>query len=156
MANQELDRRDAKIRYELFETNLVEEESEGINKLFEILCPIIDIVKSGKVLICDELEHGLHEAVVAKILNIFNSLSSGNQAQLFFSTHDTSLLDKDLFRRDQVWFTELDEFRATKLYSLSEIKNVRKTENIEKGYLAGKYGAIPLMNQGIKHFFDEN
>jgi len=154
-ARQEVDRCEAKINYGLFETDLVGEESAGINKLFEILCPIIDIVKSGKVLFCDELEYGLHEAIVVKILNMFNALSTDNQAQLFFSTHDTSLLDKDLFRRDQVWFTELDEERATKLYSLSEIKNVRKTENIEKGYLAGKYGAIPVINQGISKFFDE-
>lgn len=156
LANQELNRYEAKVKYELFETELVEEESAGINKLFEILCPIIDIVQCGKVLICDELEYGLHEAVVVKILNIFNALPSNNQAQLFFSTHDTSLLDKELFRRDQIWFTELDEIRSTKLYSLSEIRNVRKTENIEKGYLAGKYGAIPLMNQGIKNFFEED
>ena len=67
-------------------------------------------------------------------------------AQMIFSTHDTSLLNKDLFRRDQIWLTEMKDDRATDLYSLVELKNVRKTENLERGYINGKYGAIPMMN----------
>ena len=66
---------------------------------------------------------------------------------MIFTTHETGLLNLDLFRRDQIWFTELtkDE-RSTDLYSLAEIKNVRKEENFGKGYIAGKYGAIPMLN----------
>ena len=62
------------------------------------------------------------------------------------------MLDSDLFRRDQVWFTQLNNERATDLYSLVEIKNVRKSENLEKGYVSGKYGAISMLN---KKFFNE-
>ena len=68
-------------------------------------------------------------------------------AQLIFTTHETGLLNLDLFRRDQIWFTEIKASdRATDLFSLAEIKNVRKKENFGKGYIAGKYGAIPMLN----------
>ena len=66
---------------------------------------------------------------------------------MIFTTHETGLLNLDLFRRDQIWFTEMrKEDRSTDLYSLAEIKNVRKEDNFEKGYVSGKYGAIPMLN----------
>ena len=83
---------------------------------------------------------------------MFQRTSDRFSAQLIFSTHDTSLLDSNLFRRDQIWFTELNEERATNLYSLMEIRNVRKTENLKNGYILGKYGAIPMRN---KNFWEE-
>ena len=79
-------------------------------------------------------------------MKLFNEARKDLFAQLIFSTHYTSLLDTRLFRRDQIWFAQLDAQRATDLYSLAEIKNVRKTENLEKGYISGKYGAIPVIN----------
>ena len=126
-----------------------------MKKLFEIICPIIDIIKNGKVLICDELETSLHEALVYKIIETFHKAKSKYFPQLIFSTHDTSLLNDKLFRRDQIWFTQLKEDRSTDLYSLSEIRNVRKTENMEKGYISGKYGAIPMLNNSFVHVFSE-
>ena len=78
---------------------------------------------------------------------MFMTTDSGDKfPQLFFTTHDTGLLNLDMFRRDQIWFTELKEDRSTDLYSLAEIQNVRKDENIGKGYINGKYGAIPMLN----------
>lgn len=72
------------------------------------------------------------------------------QSQILFTTHDTSLLSLDLFRRDQIWFTELNgEDRSTELYSLAEIKNIRKDENYGKGYISGRYGAIPMLNENL-------
>ena len=144
---------EAKLIYDNFETDLISEESTGIKKLFELICPIIDIINNEKILICDEMETGLHEAMVYQIVNLFHSARKDRFAQLIFSTHDTSLLDSGLFRRDQVWFTQLDEERATDLYSLLEIKNVRKTENLKKGYISGKYGAIPMLNKNFS--FDD-
>ena len=136
-----------KIVYDDFETDLMSEESAGIQKLFSILCPLIDIMINGKVLICDELETNLHESLVYGIVRLFTQLRTEEFAQIIFSTHDTSLLNLDLFRRDQIWFTELSkETRCTELYSLAEIKNVRKDEVVGKGYIAGKYGAIPMLN----------
>lgn len=143
---------DAKVVYDQFKVDLMSEESQGIKKLIEFMCPFIDIILKGKVLICDEIETSLHESIVYKIFDYFrhSKLISNQCAQMISTTHDTSLLNLDLFRRDQIWFTELriDE-RSTDLYSLAEIKNVRKDENIGKGYISGKYGAIPMLNDTI-------
>lgn len=137
----------AKVNYGSFETDLIQEESTGIKKIFAILCPLIDIIVNGKVLICDELESSLHESLVYGLVKLFINTDSEKFAQLIFTTHETGLLNLDLFRRDQIWFTELTkEERSTDLYSLAEIKNVRKEENFGKGYIAGKYGAIPMLN----------
>lgn len=152
----EANRIEAKVIYDNFETDLMTEESEGIKKLFELLCPIIDILLKGKILICDEIEKSLHENLVAKILELFQTVPTDKPAQIIFSTHDTSLLNSELFRRDQIWFTQLTEKeRATDLYSLVEIKNVRKSENIGKGYVSGKYGAIPMMNPNFAEYFSK-
>ena len=140
---------EAKVIFEKFETDLLQEESQGIKKLVEFMCPFIDIILKGKVLICDEIEASLHEAIVYKIFEFFkqNVINYKKSAQIISTTHDTSLLRLDLFRRDQIWFTELKKsVRSTDLYSLAEIKNVRKDENIGKGYISGKYGAIPMLN----------
>ncbi|MCC8138852.1 MAG: ATP-binding protein [Lachnospiraceae bacterium] len=146
---------ETKVIYRNFETDLMTEESTGIRKLFQIVCPVLDILTTGKVLICDEIETGLHEAVVHKIIELFYEMSPEKFAQLIFTTHDTSLLDAKMFRRDQIWFTQLEpEYRATDLYSLVEIKNVRNNENLAKGYVSGKYGAIPVLNDSFKAFIE--
>ena len=152
IGTQEGNRIEAKVVYDKFEVDLMSEESTGVKRLFQMICPIIDILNKGKILICDELENSLHESVIYQIVQLFQQYQKDKFAQLIFSTHDTSLLDTALFRRDQVWFTQLNENRATDLYSLAEIRNVRKTENLEKGYVSGKYGAIPMLN---KKFFQE-
>jgi len=137
----------AKVIYSNFETDLIHEESTGIRKLFSILCPLIDIIVNGKVLICDELESGLHESLLYGLVKLFVNVEPSNFAQMIFTTHETGLLNLDLFRRDQIWFTEMRAAdRSTDLYSLAEIKNVRKEENFGRGYIAGKYGAIPMLN----------
>lgn len=146
VTSQDTNMIEAKLVYDQFETDLMAEESTGIKKLFEVICPIIDIINNGRILVCDEIETSLHESIVYQLVKLFNEARKDLFAQLIFSTHDTSLLDTSLFRRDQIWFTQLDEQRATDLYSLVEIKNVRKTENLEKGYISGKYGAIPALN----------
>jgi len=137
----------AKVVYEKFETDLMKDESAGVQKMFALLCPLIDIMVNGKVLICDELESSLHESLVYELVKIFMNFKTDKFAQIIFTTHETGLLNLDLFRRDQIWFTEMEGMdRYTDLYSLAEIKNVRKEENFGKGYIAGKYGAIPMLN----------
>ncbi len=153
--DQEGDRVEAKVVYDQFEVDLMSEESDGVRKLFQLICPIIDILNKGKVLICDEFEASLHESIVFQIVRLFHYYQKDKFAQLIFSTHDSSLLSSNLFRRDQIWFTQLNEERATDLYSLAEIKNVRKSENLEKGYISGKYGAIPMLNSQFFHDFEE-
>lgn len=152
IGSQDGNRIEAKVVYDQFEVDLMSEESAGVKRLFQMICPIIDILNQGKILICDELENSLHESVIFQIVQLFQYYKKDKFAQLIFSTHDTSLLDSDLFRRDQVWFTQLNQDRATDLYSLVEIKNVRKSENLKKGYVSGKYGAIPMLN---RKFFQE-
>ncbi len=137
----------ARVVYDTFETDLFTEESNGVKKLFAFLSPFMDIMMNGKILICDELETSLHESLVHGLVRLFMQQKYESQAQLFFTTHDTSLLDTDIFRRDQIWFTELDQKdRSTELYSLIEVKNIRKDEKFGKGYISGRYGAIPMLN----------
>lgn len=137
----------ARVVYDRFDVDLMQEESTGIQKLFGILCPIIDIMTNGKVLICDELESSLHESLVFGLVKLFMSTQTDKFAQMIFTTHETGLLNLDLFRRDQIWFAEMrKDDRSTDLYSLAEIKNVRKEDNFGRGYISGKYGAIPMLN----------
>lgn len=138
---------DAKVVYGSFKTNLLNEESSGVKKLFGMLCPLIDIMANGKVLICDEIESGLHESLVFGLVKLFAEVNNNKFSQMIFTTHETGLLNLNVFRRDQIWFTELrEDDRSTDLYSLVEIKNVRKEDNFNRAYISGKYGAIPMLN----------
>ncbi|KAF5078871.1 AAA domain, putative AbiEii toxin, Type IV TA system [anaerobic digester metagenome] len=146
---------DVKLDYNRFTLDL-EEESSGIKKLFEILCPLIDIIKNDKILIWDEFETNFHPCIITDLLAYFQQKKTNSQSQLIFTTHDINLLDLKRFRRDQIWFTELTSTdRSTDFYSLAELKNVRKDENIQKGYISGKYGAIPCLSDAFSQLFNE-
>ncbi|MDC7278786.1 ATP-binding protein [Butyrivibrio fibrisolvens] len=122
------------------------EESLGTNQLF-LLGPVLkDVFENGTSLFIDEIDNSLHTFIVKHIINMFrNPDINKSGAQLIFTTHDTSLLSLSTFRRDQVYFTEKNNTTgASDLYSLDEF-SVRKTDNIEKGYLLGRYGAIPYI-----------
>ena len=144
-SGENLDDKDTRIKfvYDEFETDLYEEESTGINKLFDLVLPIIESFINGKVMIVDEIELNLHRNIAYKIISLFNTHLPKNSAQLIFTSHDISLLSLNLFRNDQIWFAQLGKDRATELYSLVEIKNIRADENIAKGYIMGRYGAVP-------------
>lgn len=128
-----------------------EMESEGTNKLIDLSGPIFDTLNFGKILIIDELDAKLHPLITFHIIKLFNNPNTNpNNAQLLFATHDTNLLSNDIFRRDQIWFTEKDEKEATDLYSLYDFNlpdgsKVRNDTNIEKNYIRGRYGAIPFI-----------
>lgn len=123
------------------------EESEGTQRLYALIAPVLEVLKNGRLLIVDELDRSLHPLLVRRLVRLFHMPELNPLgAQLLFSTHDTSLLDRTLFRRDQIWFTEKDQDQATRLYPLSDF-SPRETEAWEKGYLIGRYGAVP--------FFDE-
>ena len=93
----------------------------------------------------DELDARLHPLITRAIIGLFNSKETNPQnAQLIFATHDINLLSKDVFRRDQIWFMEKDQFGATHLYSLVEYK-VRNDASFASDYIHGKYGAIPFI-----------
>jgi AAA15 family ATPase/GTPase len=124
-----------------FELN---EESAGTQRLYGLTAPFLDSLRDGKILVIDELDSSLHTLLVRRLVSMFHDANAGT-AQLIFSTHDTSLLDRSLFRRDQVWFTEKDENHATCVYPLSDF-SPRKQEAWERGYLAGRYGAVPYFS----------
>lgn len=140
---------DIKIIYE--KDNLIldlSEESRGIQKLFEIGGPLLDIILKGEILIFDELETSLHPLLARKIIELFNNKKFNKKgAQLLFTTHDTNLLDLNFLRRDQIWITEKgrETDYSTKLVCLSQIKGIRKDENIQKGFLQGKYTKVPFL-----------
>ena len=144
-SGENLDDKDIRIKfvYDEFVTDLYEEESTGINKLFDLVLPIVESFINGKVMIVDEIELNLHRNIAYKIISLFNTHLPNNSAQLIFTSHDISLLSLNLFRNDQIWFAQLGKDRATELYSLVEIKNIRADENIAKGYIMGRYGAVP-------------
>jgi len=105
------------------------------------------------VLVVDELDVKLHVVLNLFIVNLFHDPAQNrNGAQLVFATHNTHLLDQEVLRRDQIWFTERDpRTGASELYSLVEF-SPRKDKDLERGYLAGRYGALPFVgDQRILH-----
>lgn len=120
------------------------EESEGTQRLFTLAAPVLDVLKHGRVLVVDELDRSLHTLLVRRLVGMFHDpVLNAHGAQLVFSTHDTSLLDHTLFRRDQIWFAEKDESQATRIFPLTDF-SPRKHEAWERGYLMGRYGAVPM------------
>lgn len=138
--------------------DLDEHESEGTQKAFALSGPILHTLQEGRVLLVDELDARMHPRMTRYIIELFNSTyTNSHNAQLVFATHDTNLLDNQLFRRDQIWFTEKDKYGATDLYSLVEYKMpkaVRNDASFESDYIAGKYGAIPYIGN-IKRLLGE-
>ena len=124
----------------------MEKESQGTKRLLMLSGAIFDALEFGKVLLIDELEASMHPLMTRSIIKMFNSKNNTNGAQILFTTHDAGLLDNEIFRRDQVWFTEKGLDGATQLYPLSDYKP-RKGENLSKGYLQGRYGAIPFQGE---------
>lgn len=125
------------------------EESQGTQRLYALAAPVLDVLKNGRLLIVDELDSSLHPLLVRRLVHMFhNPELNPHGAQLLFTTHDTSLLDRTVFRRDQIWFTEKDKDQATRLYPLSDF-GPRETEAWEKGYLIGRYGAVPFFDEPV-------
>jgi AAA15 family ATPase/GTPase len=127
----------------------LEEESDGTQTLFRVALPVLEATQSGQAILIDELESSLHPILAQEIVRQFNDPASNpKNAQLICATHDTNLLGttlgKPVLRRDQVWLTEKTPEGATVLYPLTDFKP-RKAENLERGYLQGRYGAIPFL-----------
>lgn len=128
----------------------LDQESQGTKRFFSRIGCWLEALKNGAVLIVDELEASLHPLLTRHLIEMMMDTSINiNHAQLIFTIHDADILDLSLLRRDQIWFAEKNEKTAvTEIYSLSEF-SPRKGENVHKGYLQGRYGAIPFIN-GVK------
>ena len=120
------------------------EESDGTRALFAFAGPWMDVMEHSLVLVVDELDSSLHPLVVRHLVSLL--LHANSQAQLLFTTHDTTLLSQKLLRRDQVWFIEKNDAREARLYPLSDF-SPRENEAIERGYLNGRYGGIPRLQE---------
>ena len=143
-----------------------DEESDGTQKFFSFTGPILDVLKNGYILCIDELNENLHPKLVQFLVELFhNPVTNPNNAQLIFTTHETSILNQDVFRRDQIWFCERDSrTQATNMYPLTDFSPKKGKENLEAYYLSGRYGAVPFIhsfeyfNNSLKyqtHFKDE-
>lgn len=123
------------------------EESGGTQQLFGLAGPLLDVLRRGRVLVIDELDTSLHPLLMRNLVRMFHDPEINREnAQLIFSTHDTTILDREIFRRDQVWFVEKDRTQQTRLYPLTDF-SPRKDENFGRGYLQGRYGAVPFVGE---------
>ena len=132
-------------------------ESNGTRKMFHLFDFFIDALKNGMVLFVDELDAKLHPLLTRYIINLFhNSQTNIGNGQLIYSTHDTVNLNKETFRRDEIWFAEKDKDGISEIYALSDYileddknagKKVRNDATYNKDYLTGRYGAIPVLEE---------
>ena len=122
----------------------IQDESDGTRKLFEFAGGWIRALDFGATLFVDELDRSLHPHMTRFLVGLFHGSTNKRNAQLVYTTHDTTLLDTELLRRDQVWFVEKDKNQASRVFPLLEYRP-RKDEALERGYLKGRYGAVPLI-----------
>ncbi len=120
-------------------------ESDGTRHLLELMPALLGLHNSNSeyVFIIDELDRSIHAHLTGKVVELFLKNSGNRESQLVVTSHDTGLLDLDLLRRDEIWFLEKEPTGASSLFSLEEFKLPKKM-NIEKGYLYGRFGAIPV------------
>ena len=122
------------------------EESSGTRKLFQILIRLLDVVKNRKSIMMDEFDMGLHTRLADFILDLIHA-SEGSQ--LLFSSHNTNLIDVKRLRRDQIVFVNKSEDGATEVYSLYDFKDFRENMDAEKGYIQGRFDAVPYVDSSV-------
>ncbi|WP_084965215.1 AAA family ATPase [Thermoactinospora rubra] len=138
----------------------LEEESAGTRIWLSMLGHTLFVLWTGGVLVADEIDSSLHPMLSSTLIRMFKDpVINRSGSQLIFASHDTtllgSLLDQEILARDEVWFTEKDESGATSLYSLAEF-HPRRDENVERGYLQGRYGGVPYVSfDQIRQIFTE-
>lgn len=126
------------------------DESDGTKRIFALAGPWLDSLKNGNVIVFDELHASLHPALVRFLVDQFHDPRlNARGAQLIFTTHDTSILNQDVFRRDQIWFCQRNEKQETRLFPLTEFSPRKGLENLERSYLNGRYGALPFVEPRI-------
>lgn len=124
-------------------------ESAGTRRLFALAGPWLDILENGYTVCIDELDTSMHPLMVTALLRLlFDEKTNPKGAQVIFTTHNPLLLDSTLLRRDQVWFADKDDRGESHLYPLTDYAP-RKGESLVRGYLAGRYGAVPFIPQGL-------
>ena len=122
------------------------EESNGTRKLFQILIRLLDVVKNKKSIMMDEFDMGLHTRLADFILDLIHASES---SQLLFTSHNTNLIDVKRLRRDQIVFVNKSEKGATEVYSLYDFKDFRENMDAEKGYIQGRFDAVPYVDSSV-------
>ena len=126
----------------------MKEESVGTNVLFALGGLILYSLETGGIIFFDELDNSLHPKLTKFLIRLFqNPVSNKTNAQLIFASHEVTLLDKEVFRRDQIWFTEKDKYGVTELYCAKDIEGVREDTAFDKWYLSGKFGGEPRIKE---------
>jgi hypothetical protein len=124
-------------------------EAAGIHRLFALIGPLLAAIETGKLLVADEFDANLHPLVARFLIEFVNDPNVSNRgAQLLLVSHNTTLMDLDILRRDEIWLTELDDSHATNLSTVLR-SSPRKHDQIAKGYLRGRYGAVPAIQPDI-------
>jgi uncharacterized protein len=124
-------------------------EAAGTHRLFGLIGPLLSAIDNGKLLVADEFDANLHPLIARFLITFINDPRiSDRGAQLLLVSHNTTLMDLDMLRRDEIWFTELNESHATVLSTVLR-SSPRKHEHIAKGYLRGRYGAVPSIQPDI-------
>lgn len=122
------------------------EESNGTRKLFQILIRLLDVVKNKKSIMMDEFDMGLHTRLADFILDLIHA---SENSQLLFTSHNTNLIDVKRLRRDQIVFVNKSEQGATEVYSLYDFKDFRENMDAEKGYIQGRFDAVPYIDSSV-------
>lgn len=122
------------------------EESNGTRKLFQILIRLLDVVKNKKSILMDEFDMGLHTRLADFILDLIHASTN---SQLLFTSHNTNLIDVKRLRRDQIVFVNKSEQGATIVYSLFDFKDFRENMDAEKGYIQGRFDAVPYVDSSV-------
>lgn len=132
----------------LKEFDFYRKESMGTKVLFALGGKILQILETGGVIIFDELDNSLHPKLCKFLVRLFNSkISNPHNAQLIFATHEVTLLDKDVFRKDQIWFAQKDKYGVSELFCANDFEGVRDSTNFELWYRTGKFGGNPNIKE---------
>lgn len=122
------------------------EESNGTRKLFQILLRLLDVVRNGKSLMMDEFDMGLHTRLADFIIDLIHA---SENSQLLFTSHNTNLIDMKRLRKDQVVFVNKLDDGSTEVYSLYDYKDFRDNMDAEKGYIQGRFDAVPFVDSTV-------
>jgi AAA15 family ATPase/GTPase len=122
----------------------IEQESDGTKRILDLIPALHSFKQKPLCYFIDEIDRSLHPMLAREFIDFFFRSCQNRPAQLIVTTHESSLLDQDLLRRDEIWFAEKDEQGATKLYSLLDFAP-RNDLDLRKNYLQGRFGAIPFL-----------
>lgn len=128
--------------------DLDKNESAGTKKFYGFIGTLYQMFSRGGVLVSDEIDNNFHPSLLQQFIRFFNDPDINKAgAQLVFTSHDTNLMQPDILRRDQIYFTEKSHADETILYSLADLKGIRNNADFARQYLAGFYGALPLLEK---------